>query len=120
LYQDLVPLVNSGEVALLDNETLITQLTLLERRTGRGRIKIDHPHGGHDDLANAVALVFDLFRESSDLFFVDPEKPLAPAAEEIYQQEQERERGARRERAERTWDGSDFFSQSLSMNKTDF
>ncbi len=56
LYKELLPLINSGEVELLDNKKLFTQLTSLERRTGRaGRDTIDHSFGAHDDLANAVA-----------------------------------------------------------------
>jgi hypothetical protein len=44
LYIDLLPLINSERIALLDNPTLISQLTSLERRTARGgRDSIDHP-----------------------------------------------------------------------------
>lgn len=56
LYKELLPLLNSGRVALLDHPRLITQLASLERRTARGgRDSIDHAPGGHDDLANAAA-----------------------------------------------------------------
>ena len=56
IYRDFLPRLNSGEVDLLDNQRLITQLLGLERRTARGgRDSIDHAPGGHDDLANAVA-----------------------------------------------------------------
>jgi hypothetical protein len=56
LYRDLLPLITSQQVALLDHPRLVAQLCRLERRTGRGgRGHIDHPPGGHDDLANAVA-----------------------------------------------------------------
>jgi hypothetical protein len=56
LYGDLLPMINSARVELLDNKRLIAQLTSLERRTARGgRDSIDHPPNGHDDLANAVA-----------------------------------------------------------------
>ncbi len=56
LYAELLPLVNSGRVELLDHRRLLAQLARLERRTARGgRSSIDHPPGGHDDLANAVA-----------------------------------------------------------------
>jgi hypothetical protein len=49
-------LLNSRTVALLTNERLERQLLSLERRTTRGgRDAIDHPRGGRDDLANAVA-----------------------------------------------------------------
>jgi len=61
LYRDLVPVINSASCALLDNEKLSAQLIALERRTARGgRDSIDHPPGGHDDVANAVAGVISL------------------------------------------------------------
>jgi hypothetical protein len=35
---------------------IISQLCMLERRTSRGgRDSIDHPPGGHDDVANVIA-----------------------------------------------------------------
>jgi hypothetical protein len=56
LYLELVPLVNSGRAELLDHTKLIAQLGNLERRTSRsGRDTVDHPPGGHDDIANSVA-----------------------------------------------------------------
>ena len=56
LYVDLLPLINSGAVDLLDNDHLVRQIVSLERRTSRGgRDSIDHSPGAHDDLANAVA-----------------------------------------------------------------
>jgi hypothetical protein len=56
LYHDLLPLINSGQIELLDNPRLARQLTSLERRTARsGKDSIDHMPGGHDDLANATA-----------------------------------------------------------------
>jgi hypothetical protein len=55
-YRDLLPLVNSGKVELLDNARLIAQLCGLERRVSRaGKDSIDHAPGAHDDLANAAA-----------------------------------------------------------------
>jgi hypothetical protein len=55
-YRDLLPLINSGAVDLLEHDRLVTQLTSLERRTARGgRDSIDHAPGAHDDVANAVA-----------------------------------------------------------------
>lgn len=69
LYSALLPLVNSGRVELLDHPKLLRQLTMLERRTSRGgRELIDHPPGGHDDLANAAAgalAMFSLTRAST-------------------------------------------------------
>ena len=61
IYQDFLPLINSGQVELLDNGKLLEQLINLERRTGRsGKDTIDHPPRGHDDLCNAAcgALVY--------------------------------------------------------------
>ena len=56
IYRDLLPLLNSARVSLLDSGRLAQQLTDLERRTARGgRDSIDHPPGAHDDLANAAA-----------------------------------------------------------------
>jgi hypothetical protein len=57
LYIDLLPLLNSGQIHLLDHSKCVNQIITLERRTSRaGRDSIDHPPGGaHDDLANAIA-----------------------------------------------------------------
>jgi hypothetical protein len=56
LYVDLLPLLNSRRIELLDIPRLVSQLCSLERRTARGgRDSIDHAPGAHDDLANAVA-----------------------------------------------------------------
>jgi hypothetical protein len=56
LYIDLLPLLNSRRIELLDHPKLCTQLVSLERKTTRGgKDSIDHPPGGKDDLANACA-----------------------------------------------------------------
>jgi len=56
LYRDFLPLLNSGQVELLDSSKLVNQLASLERRTARGgRDSIDHGPGQHDDLANCCA-----------------------------------------------------------------
>jgi len=56
LYRDVLPLLNSRRVELLDQRRLIAQLIGLERRTARsGCDTIDHGVHAHDDLANAVA-----------------------------------------------------------------
>ncbi|MEH6950709.1 hypothetical protein V4R08_05090 [Nitrobacter sp. NHB1] len=56
LYRDLLPLINSARVELLDHAKLVNQLCGLERRTSRGgRDSIDHSPGAHDDVANVVA-----------------------------------------------------------------
>ena len=56
IYGELLPLLNSGRVELLDNRVLVAQLCNLERRTARGgRDNIDHADGAHDDLINSAA-----------------------------------------------------------------
>jgi hypothetical protein len=56
IYLDLLPLINSRAVRLLDNEKLTRQLIALERSSkAGGRDRIDHPRGLHDDVANAAA-----------------------------------------------------------------
>ena len=56
LYRDLLPLINSGRIRLLDHPKLIGQLCGLERRVSRGgRNSIDHGPGAHDDVSNCVA-----------------------------------------------------------------
>jgi hypothetical protein len=56
LFRDLLPMLNSRKVELLDHPKLIAQLSGLERRTARsGRDSIDHAPGAHDDVANAAA-----------------------------------------------------------------
>jgi hypothetical protein len=56
LYLSLIPTLTSRQVELPDVPELRQQLVRLERRkTKLGRDVIDHPVGGHDDVANAVA-----------------------------------------------------------------
>ena len=56
IYREFLPVLNTGEVELLDNPRLVAQLCALERRTARGgRDAIDHPPGAHDDLINSAA-----------------------------------------------------------------
>lgn len=63
LYLEMLAAMNSGCVELPPDQALARQLVALERRTGRGgRDTIDHPPGGNDDLANAVAGVVALCR----------------------------------------------------------
>ena len=64
LYVDFLPAINSGKVELPDSSIAVNQFAALERRTARsGRDVVDHPPGGRDDVANAVAgaclLAFD-------------------------------------------------------------
>ena len=68
LYLDLLPLINSRRIQLLDNPKLIAQLTGLERRTARGgKDSIDHGPGGHDDLSNCVAGLASLCVNSNEI-----------------------------------------------------
>lgn len=39
LYRDLLPLLNSGRIDLLDHARLLSQLASLERRTARGGVE---------------------------------------------------------------------------------
>ena len=57
LYAELLPVINTGRVELLDHARTVAQLCALERRTGRGRDSIDHPPNAHDDCCNATALL---------------------------------------------------------------
>ena len=56
LYLELIPVICSKNVELLDDETLIKQLCGLERHThSGGKDKVDHAQGQKDDCANSVA-----------------------------------------------------------------
>ena len=56
IYLELLPLLNSGRVELLDENHLRAQLCGLERRaSSTGKDTVDHARGSHDDLANAAA-----------------------------------------------------------------
>ncbi|GLS35365.1 hypothetical protein GCM10010869_09530 [Mesorhizobium tianshanense] len=66
LYLALLPALNNESVDLLDNPKLVNQLVGLERRVARGgRESVDHPPGGHDDLANAAAGVINMVTRPS-------------------------------------------------------
>lgn len=66
LYRDLLPLLNSGQAELLENERLVKQFSSLERRTSCGGCdSIDHSPNAHDDVANAVAGALLLAAESA-------------------------------------------------------
>jgi hypothetical protein len=55
-YLDLLPLMVSRRVELLDFRRVRDEFVGLERKTARsGKDSIDHAPGGHDDLANAIA-----------------------------------------------------------------
>jgi phage terminase large subunit-like protein len=58
LYEKLEPLINAGELELLDQPTLIEQLVSLVWRGS----KISHENGAHDDHCTAVALAASVAR----------------------------------------------------------
>ena len=63
LYIEMLPVLNSGRLELLDDSRLVSQLVRLERRTSRGgKDSVDHPPGSHDDVANAAAGVLVLVK----------------------------------------------------------
>jgi hypothetical protein len=56
LYLEFQPLLSMAKVELVQDERLALQFQCLERRTrSGGKDLVDHPPGGHDDIANAVA-----------------------------------------------------------------
>lgn len=90
LYRDLLPLLNSGAVELLDVKRLRGQLAGLERKTSRGgRDSIDHGPGAnsHDDVANSVcgALVLAHQRAAApaELLLVTANTPMSAEARRI-------------------------------------
>lgn len=55
LYLEALPFFVRGVVTLPNHPTLVSELSLLERRTSRmGKDTVDHGRNGHDDHANAV------------------------------------------------------------------
>jgi hypothetical protein len=62
IYVETLALFTRGAIELPDEPRLLTELSQLERRTGRGKDIIDHPPGGHDDVANSVCGVAYLLR----------------------------------------------------------
>jgi len=118
LYSEMLPLINSGQIELLDHPVLISQLCNLERRTGRaGRDSIDHLIGGKDDVVNSCAGVFCLLSGRSELRFLDLSAPILPEYEEQLEKEVQLARKALREQRERK--RFDFFGKSLRDLKKD-
>ncbi len=71
IYADALPLFTSGRVRLLESRRLVHQIASLERRVSSGgRDRINHPSGGHDDLANAACGVMVLASGSSKNFVI--------------------------------------------------
>jgi hypothetical protein len=69
LYERLEPVINAGELELLDQPTLIEQLVSLIWRGS----KIAHEHGAHDDHANALALAVSVVRAAPEVPIVSPQ-----------------------------------------------
>jgi hypothetical protein len=70
IYIEALPLLNAGEVELLDNEKLKKQLCSLERRVhSGGRQSVDHPRGKHDDVSNSVCGALVLLTHRSQKLF---------------------------------------------------
>ena len=56
LYLDALPRFMAKQIRLVENNRLLSQLAGLERRATRGgRVIVDHPPSGADDVANVVA-----------------------------------------------------------------
>ncbi len=79
IYLEVLPMLTSARVMLLDHARLKNQFAGLERRTGHGRDMIDHAPGSHDDVANAAAgaLVLALASNGGVLGVFEYEKMLA-------------------------------------------
>lgn len=54
-FVELLALVNSQRITLLDDPVLLGELRRLERRPGAGRDVVGHPPRGHDDVAASCA-----------------------------------------------------------------
>jgi hypothetical protein len=54
-FIELLALINSQRVELLDHAVLLAELRQLERRAGLGRDRVSHPPNAHDDVAAACA-----------------------------------------------------------------
>ena len=68
VYLEVEPLFAQGRIELLDHPTLAREFKQLERRPRPGgRTIIDHPRGGHDDHANALALAVVAAMRASSL-----------------------------------------------------
>ena len=74
IYLNSVGLFTAGRVKLPDNPRLVHQLIGLERRAARsGHDTVDHPAGGHDDLANAACGCLVAMAGKPKPFSVSPE-----------------------------------------------
>jgi hypothetical protein len=104
IYQALLPLVNSGQVELLDTRTLRVQLEGLDRRVARsGKDSIDHAPGGHDDVANAAAGVLTLVGEPRKK--VPIVSPWGPRESSYWKQDASSRQSIRQAFRESHWEG---------------
>jgi hypothetical protein len=56
-YGATEPFFAQGAIEILDHPKLVRELKLLERRARPGgKLRVDHPRGGHDDHSNALAV----------------------------------------------------------------
>jgi hypothetical protein len=75
VYRDVLPLLTSGAVELLDDPRLTRQLLALECRTTMGgRDAIDHPAGAHDDVAKGRRVTSLQLRTETKRACVLPER----------------------------------------------
>ena len=82
IYLELLPLLNSSRVELLENKRLGSQLAGLERKTSRaGKDSVDHPPSGHDDTINSAAGALVLALKGSGCGLFDWYKEQAEAIE---------------------------------------
>ena len=77
IFQEALPLFTRGQVELLDDKVLLSELRGLERRTRpMGRDMITHGPGGNDDLANSAcgALVLAVGKDMGPVEYESIEK----------------------------------------------
>jgi hypothetical protein len=68
LYLDMLAVISSGRVELLDHDRAVNQIVSLERRNrSGGRASIDAPPSQHEDIANSIAgaISISLFKYGS-------------------------------------------------------
>jgi hypothetical protein len=83
LYLSALPLFTAGRCDLLDLPRLRLQLAGLERRRrAGGRDIVDHPPGGHDDVANVVAGVVVLASNPPTVSFLFDDAMATVAADD--------------------------------------
>ena len=80
IYLNFLPQLTSGQVELLDNKRLLSQLRGLERKVrSGGKDQVDHYLGGHDDVAVAAAGACVMVAESRvgpNIRSLGPDSPL--------------------------------------------